>query len=187
MLARFGVQSAGGLVGHDDGGMGGDGPGDGHPLLLTAGHFGGLVLPAVGHAYLFQGLHHDIPALQDRHTLIDQGQLHIFIGGEGGDQVIALEDEADLLVADVGQLAVRAVGDVLTVQGVVPIGGDVQTAQNVHQGGLARAGGADDSHELPPADGQGYAVQGADLALLAFIIYFVDVFDVNEHSTALYQ
>ena len=44
MPAGLGVQSAGGLIGHDDGGVGGDGPGDGHPLLLASGQVVGQIL-----------------------------------------------------------------------------------------------------------------------------------------------
>ena len=76
------------------------------------------------------------------------------------------------------------VGDVHPVQDVVPVGGDVQTAQNVHQGRFARARGPDDGHELPPVDVQRHPVQGPDLALLALVIDFVDVFDLNEHGLA---
>ena len=41
ILAGFAVQVAGGLVGQKDGGLGNQGPGDGHPLLAAAGKFVG--------------------------------------------------------------------------------------------------------------------------------------------------
>ena len=50
------VQGAGGLVGQDDGGTAGQGPGDGHPLLLTAGELIGQVVELVAQAYLLQYL-----------------------------------------------------------------------------------------------------------------------------------
>src|SRR5699024_7364573 len=88
-------------------------------------------------------------------SLVDQGQLHVLQGVQGGDQVVALEDEADLHVADVGELVVVHPAGQLAVEVIAAPGGEIQAAQHVHQGGLARAGGADDGHELPPADGQG--------------------------------
>ena len=126
--AGLGVQGAGGLVGHDDGGPGGDGPGDGHPLLLAAGHLRGDVSGPVGHIHPLQGLQGPVVPLAHAHPLVDQGELHVLPGVEGGDEVVALEDEADLLVADVGQLPVGELGDVGAVQVVVPVGGDVQAA-----------------------------------------------------------
>ena len=41
ILAGFAVQVAGGLVSQKNGGLGGQGPGDGHPLLLAAGELVG--------------------------------------------------------------------------------------------------------------------------------------------------
>ncbi len=50
LAARRGVEVAGGLVGEDDVGPAGQGPGDGDPLLLTARQLAGLVLEAVAQA-----------------------------------------------------------------------------------------------------------------------------------------
>ena len=115
MPTGLGVQCAGWLVGHDDGGMGGDGPGDGHPLLLAAGHLAGPVVGPVIHAHPGQGLHGDVLPVPHRDALIDEGQRHVLQSVQLLDQVIALEDEADLLVADVGQLLVRQGGHIHAV------------------------------------------------------------------------
>ena len=173
MAAGLGVQGAGGLVGHDDGRVGADGPGDGHPLLLAARHLGGPVTRPVEHAHLVQGLLHPNVPLVDGHALVDEGQLHVFRGVEGGDQVVALEDEADLLVSEMGLLLIGEAGDIGAVQVVFPVGGDVQQPQHVHEGGLARAGGADDGHELPPVDLEIEAVQSPDLVFLSLIINLI--------------
>ena len=53
-----GVQHGGGLVQHDAPGLHGDDPGDGHPLLLTAGEQMRGMLPIFVHADLPQGLTH---------------------------------------------------------------------------------------------------------------------------------
>ena len=78
-------------------------------------------------------------------------------------------------------------GDVHAVQVVVPIGGDVQAAQDIHEGGLAGAGLADDGHEFSPVDGEGDAVQCANLALLPLVVDFKEVFYINEHTGALFN
>ena len=168
-------------------GMGGDGAGDGHALLLAAGHLGGLVPGALGQTHPLQGGLHPVGPLGGGHALVDEGQLHILPGVEGGDEVEALEDEADLLVADVGELPVRQLGDVHAVQVVVPVGGDIQAAQDIHEGGLAGAGLADDGQEFSPVHGEGDAVQCANLALLPLVVDFKEVFYINEHTGALFN
>ena len=145
------------------------------------------MLAAVGHGHLLQGLHHPLVPLGGGHALVDQGQLHVLIGVESGDQVVPLEDEADLPVPQVGQLPVGALVDAGAVQEVVPVGGHVQAAQNVHQGGLAGAGGADDGHELPPVDGEGDPVQGPDLALQALVVDLVEISNVDQHGITPYM
>ena len=180
LLARPGVQRAGGLIRHDDRGMGGDGPGDGDPLLLAAGHLGGIVPAPVGQAHPLQRLQRQLLPVDGIDAPVDEGQLHILLHGEGLDEVILLEDEADLLVADAGELAVGEVLDVRAVQKVGAPGGDVQAAQDVHEGGLAAAGLAHHGHELPVVDGQRDAVQRADLALQALAVDLVDIPQFNE-------
>ena len=51
---------------------------------------------------------------------------------------------------------------------VVAVGGDVQTAQNIHQRGLARAGGADDGHEFALLDVQVNVLQALDAIGIGF-------------------
>ncbi|MPN30735.1 hypothetical protein SDC9_178206 [bioreactor metagenome] len=48
-----------------------------------------------------------------------------------------------------GQLLVGQLRHVQAVQKVLPVGRDVQTAQQIHKRGLSRAGGADDRREFP--------------------------------------
>ena len=161
--------------------MGGDGPGDGHPLLLAARHLGGLVVPPVPEGHPLHGVLDPLPADAGAEALVDEGQLHILISREGWDEVIPLKNKSDLFVPHMGLLPVGQVGDVLSVQVVLPIGGDVQQSQHVHQGGLAGAGLAHDGHEFAPVDLEGDPVQGPDLPLLPFVVDLVDIPNVNEH------
>ena len=56
-------------------------------------------------------------------AVIDQGQLDVVEGGGAGQQVEGLEDEADLLVADAGELVVVELADQLAVEPVLPLEG----------------------------------------------------------------
>ena len=100
LKARFGVQRAGRLIRHDDGRVRRDGAGDSHALLLAAGHLRGLVLAAVGQADALERLDGQLVPVVDAEALIDQRQLDILLHGERLNEVILLEDESDLLVAD---------------------------------------------------------------------------------------
>src|SRR5258706_280782 len=70
------------------------------------------------------------------------------------DQVERLKDKSDLSVADRGQSIVVEPGHIRAVERVAPTGGDVEAADDVHQGGLARAARSHDRDELAFADYQ---------------------------------
>ena len=104
--ARLRVEVAGRLVGEDDGGTGDQRPGDRDPLLLPARELGGPVGGAVGQA---DGLEQLIApgrigvVAGDPHR-----QLDVLGGVEDRHEVEELEDEAELLAAELGQpLVVR--------------------------------------------------------------------------------
>ena len=165
--------------------MGSNGPGNGDPLLLAAGHLHRLMLDAAQQTHSFQRFHCQLPALIGADSLIDQGELHIFQHRQALDQIILLKDEADLPVADAGEFPIGEFPYIGSVQIVLSMGGDVQTPQYVHHGGLAGTGLSHHRHELSAVNGQAHTVQGADLALQTFTIDLVDVFDLNQHGDHL--
>ena len=177
--AGTGVQSAGGLVGQDHGGVAGQGPGDGHTLLLTAGELAGQVLALFGQPNPLQGADGPLMPLLGAHTGVEKGQLHILLDVELGNQIVLLEDEAQHLIADLGLLVVVHGGYVHASQVVGAGGGDVQTADDVHGGGFAGAGGAHDGDKFSAVHGEAHAVQGVD-ALIAHLVDLVDVLEFNE-------
>jgi hypothetical protein len=71
-----------------------------------------------------------------------------------------LEDEADFLTAELGQLAVAQTRDELAVEVIRAGGGCIEQAQEVHERAFARAGGANNGHEFTWGDGQGNVMQG---------------------------
>src|SRR5690606_2973437 len=80
-------------------------------------------------------------------------------------QVEALEDEAELPVADVGELVLAQSVDPLAVQDVRPRGRPVQAADDVHHRGLAGAGRAHDRDHLARLDEQVHTAQRVHLVL----------------------
>ena len=150
--AGAGVQGAGGLVGQNDRRTAHQGPGDGYPLLLAAGELHGLVPPLISQAHLFQGRLGPLPALSLGNAGVHQRDLHVLRQIQFGQQIILLENEAQKLVADLGQLVFVHLAHILAVQEVGSIGGDVQTADDVHAGGFAGAGGAHNGNKFPLID-----------------------------------
>ena len=61
--AGFAVQGASGFVCQQNVRIVDEGPGDGHPLHLSAGHLVGLLVEMVSQADLFQGVDSALPAL----------------------------------------------------------------------------------------------------------------------------
>ena len=149
--ARLAVQCAGGLVGQQDVGVVDEGAGDGHALHLAARHLGGALVELVPEAHLPQRLGGTAAALSARHARDGQGQFDVGEDGLVGDEVIALEHEADGMVA-VGvpvPVGVAAGGDAVDDELAAVVA--VEAADDVEQRGLARAAGAEDGDKFAVA------------------------------------
>ena len=166
-LASAVVQRAGGLVAQEELRILRQGPGDGHPLLLSAGELGGEVGQPVLQAHGAQHLRRvqGLPADLGR-------QLHVLQGGEVGDQVVELEDKADVVAAVGGQLPGAVGGDLLLPQKDPPLAEGVHAPQDVQQRGLPRAAGPHDNAQLPFFHGEGGVPQG----LYLHLSHVVDLF-----------
>ena len=174
------IQRAGRLIGHYYGGLCGNGAGDGNSLLLSAGHLCRAVVGAISHVHPGESLHRHVAAFEDRCVLIYQGQLHIFYGLQLGDEVVALKNEAYILVADLRKLTVAQLGNILAIQRVFTVCGNVQAAENIHKRRFSGTGCTDNRHELAPIDGEGYAVQCADFVFHPLVIYFIYVLEFDK-------
>ena len=149
--ARLAVQCAGGLVGQQDVGVVDEGAGDGHALHLAARHLGGALVELVPETHLPQRLGGTAAALSARHARDGQGQFDVGEDGLVGDEVIALEHEADGVVA-VGvpvPVGVAAGGDAVDDELAAVVA--VEAADDVEQRGLARAAGAEDGDKFAVA------------------------------------
>ena len=162
-FAVGGVEVAGGLVGQEHGGVGDEGSADGDALLFAAGHDVGAVLAAVGEAEAVEELVHfsvEVGLLVEH-----EGEGDVFPGGEGGDEVEGLEDEADLAAAEEGEVVVGEAGDVLAFDDHVATVGAGEAGHEVEEGGLAGSGGAHDGEEPAALDFEGDAGEGGDGAV----------------------
>ena len=165
--AGGGVQRAGGLVCQQHRRVVCHCPGNGHPLLLAAGKFVGLVIHPLFHAHQLQQFLGPGGALCRADAVVQHGQLHIFQRAGTADQVEGLEHKANLAAAQGGKLAVLRGGHVDAVQPIAALGGLIQRTHDVHQGGLAAAGLAHNGHELALVHIQINAVQDFQLIGLA--------------------
>ena len=91
-----------------------------------------------------------------------QGHLDVFLGRQGGDEGEGLEDEADVVLANLGALVGGQPVDVLAEEGDAAGGWRVEAADQVEECRFAGAGTAAKECEAAARDGQIDAAQGID-------------------------
>src|ERR1051325_2868541 len=153
--AGFGIEVACRLVGQEDGGIVDQRAGDGNALALAAGKFVGFVMDAVGQPDAGERVEGDLPAAIGRQAGIDQRELDIAQRVRARQQVERLKDEADFLIANLGEVVVIHLADLNAVEFVLAGSGRIQAADQVHQGGFARTGRSHDREVLAPGDFEG--------------------------------
>ena len=104
LRARLGIEVPGGLVRQDDPGIVEQCPGDGHPLLLASGQLRGPVRLPVRQTHQREHLPRLAAARRRRYPVVEGRQLGVLQGGGAGQEVVVLEDEADLVVAHIGHI-----------------------------------------------------------------------------------
>ena len=137
--------------------------GDRDPLLLAAGELVGLVGEPVtepdGRDHLVVPLGVGLAA-GDR-----QREQDVLLGGERRDQVVGLEDEADLVAAQPGQRLVLELGEVLVADEHRALVGGVERGAAVHQRRLAGPARPHHGGELAGRQVEGDVVEGDDARL----------------------
>ncbi len=161
LLAAGPVEGSGRFVGEDDVAAVHQGPGDGNPLLLPAGQLAGPMVEPVGHPQPPQQQRGMGPPTALVDTGIDRRDLDIFKGGEGGEQMVALEDEAEVLPAQIGQVVRLQFPGFLAGYPIAAAARPVETADDIHQGRFAGTGRADDGDHFSGGDGQVNILQDA--------------------------
>ncbi len=141
------VERAGWLVAKQDVGPLGNRPCDGNALLFAAGQLRGKVIQPMLESHELQrllGCHGRIGNLRD--------QRDVLACGQAGNEVVELEDEPDVMTTVVGERRVAGGGQVAVLVDDPPRRRHVETAEDVEQGGLAAARGAEQHHELRCVD-----------------------------------
>lgn len=153
-----GIEISGRLVGEEDGRVVDEGAGDADALLLASTELAGEVAGTVGEAYVLErgaglgGVGGGVEVLREH---------YVFYGGEIGDEVELLKDEADLVGAKAVEVAGAHGGDVDTVDPEFTGGGAIEAAEEVDEGAFTGAGGAGDGDPLAGYDGEAGAIEGA--------------------------
>jgi len=160
------VEISGWFIGEDDGGLVGEGAGDGDALLLAAGEAVGFAFEFLAQAELFE---EESSAIEGgglaEAAEFEHGEGDVFLGGEFLEEVVELEDEADFFVAEAGEVGVvelhgvfaadeDAAGGNETVAIGVGLGGAIEAAEEIEEGAFAGAAGADDGNVLAVVDFQ---------------------------------
>src|SRR5258708_37419757 len=90
---------------------------------------------------------------------IEQRKLDVFYGAGSSKQIELLKNEAYLLVANLGKLVAAQGADIHAVQVVGAGGRLVETAEDIHHRGFARAGGSHDGDEAAALDFERHAAE----------------------------
>ena len=175
LYARLAVERAGRLVGEQNVGVVDDGARDGHALHLAAGHLVRRLVELVAQTDLFQRLNSARAPLLTRDTRERQRELDVCQHALVRDEVVALKDKADGVVAVCVPVAVVVLLRGAAVDDKVAGGVAVQTADDVQQRGLAAAGLAQNRDELALTKGNVDALERLDLRR-AGLIDLGDVF-----------
>ena len=117
--------------------------------------------------------------LRARYPGVDQRQRHVLKSARTGQQVEGLEDEADFAVTDLGQLIVVEMANVGPLQEVLACSGLIETADDIHERGLARARRPHNGDHLAGAHLECDAAQSVDFDL-THLVDFGDVLDVDD-------
>ena len=148
LLATGLVQRAGGLVGQNHIAAIHQRAGNRHPLLLPARELAGLVAQALFQAQPREQLARALVPLGRCNASVNGRDLGIAHGAQIAHEVVALEDEAEVLAPQTRQFVRRHLAGFFAADLVAAARGAIEAAQNIHQRGFARARRADDGHHF---------------------------------------
>ncbi len=111
-------------------------PGDGRPLLLSAGQLVRKMFQAIAESEFAKYFRRSTTPGAERDSLVRQRKGHIVLQGRAGKQVETLKDKADALVAQGRQLLPSELSDFTAFKGVAAAGGLIEAPYDVHEGRL---------------------------------------------------
>ena len=123
-------------------------------MLLAAGELVGAVVFFAFQAQIGQKLGGAFVSRFLIHAGIHGGQGYVVACTQCAQQVVALENEAELAPAQCGQLVAAHLRSFHAVDLIRAGSGAIETADDVHQRGFAGAGLADDGNEIAFLDGE---------------------------------
>ena len=134
-------------------------PGDTHPLLLATGELRRLVIDPLPQPQPGKQRLRPLKPFFALHAGIDRRHFDVLRRAQVREQVVTLEDKAEMFPPQFGQRVAVEGGDIGPGHPVRAAGGFIQTAKNIHQGGFTGARGPDNRYHLPGLDPQGDAFQ----------------------------
>jgi hypothetical protein len=158
----FAVEVAGWFIGNEEFGVVHDGAGDGDALFLSAGEFGGAVMRAIGESDQIEGGIDAGPAFGPGERDEQKREFDILEGRENGNEMIELENVADVTGAPLGETGPGEAGHIVSVDDKVTGGGSVDPGDEIEEGGLSRTGWPHEGEELTAGDFQAEFLQGCD-------------------------
>lgn len=155
LASGFAVEVAGRLIGKDECRPVDQRACHGNPLLLPPRKPVRIALAAVAQSHLLQEIAGGRAGLRRQIAGQLQGEKDVLLDRQGWDEIVELKDEADSLPAEQGPVALGEVVDRDAVNGHGPPFRQVDAADEVQKGRLARAAPSQEKYPLPPVDGQG--------------------------------
>ena len=152
-------------------GLGSNCTGDGHALLLTAGKLVGVAILQLVDTHELKGLHYLFLYLGMRHLFDLQTECNVVVNGHVGPQSVALEYQIQVTLAGFHIVSIGSVDYLFAINGHNAVLGLLKAGYYAQSGGLAAAGGAQQSHKVAIFD---YQVQVAQNVVIAEI--FIDIF-----------
>ena len=149
-------------------------PGEGRSLLFTAGKFQNFMVAAMTEFHLGQEFLCRVEHLLLTPAGNETGDHDIFQGGEIGEQMMELKDEAHRCVAKIRQFFWRAAQQWLVAVEHLSCAGQIEGAEDLQQGGFAGAGGTDNPCHFAGFNSQGNALQDA-YGILPHTVVFRDI------------
>ena len=143
------VEISGRLIGHQDGGIGRQGPRQGNALLLAAGEFGRIVRGALAQPDRGQFPRGAFIGVGDAGDL--QRHRDIFQRRHGRDEVERLEYDADIAAAKARQCVLVEPAEVFACDDDAAGVGPLKSGHHHQQGRFAGAGRADQADRLAAA------------------------------------
>ncbi len=119
--------------------------------------------------------------------MVDEHWHHnIFQSCECRDQVVVLEHEPNAMPSELGDLRVIKFARIVTLDEQASAGRPVQQTYDVEQRALARAGRADESHELAFTKHEVIVVQDFDFDRRADIVRLADVLETQDFGFVIH-